>query len=280
MAILLAASLAAAGARAEEGQQQAVVEAEAAIAVDVEVVGPMAVDGLFVPMPAEGAPVEDDEARLAPFRAQYLPLVRRELTFANRVCDWTDEQRQAAVEAGRTWLEAYIRTQVGHQQVNQGMMIFMNGGGRMAVQQNAGAAAEDELVAAIRETLDAQQQELYDAELKERRAYRKQTVIDNLVAQFDERLNLTAQQREKLARSLHVRWDEGWAPPLEIFVRMSEYVPVVPDEAITPHLTPDQRKLWAGLQKVSFAGGVNFGQELFPADVGFDEFDLAAEASE
>jgi hypothetical protein len=269
---VLVALLAAANARADEGQVQAVVEA--GIAVDV------AVGGVFAPLPADGAPVEDEDARLAPFRTQYLPLVRRELTFANRVCDWTDEQRQTAVEAGRTWLEAFIRTQVGHQQVNQGMMIFMNGGGRMAVQQNAAAAAEVELVAAIRETLDAQQQEIYDAELKERRAYRKQTVIDNLVAQLDERLNLTAQQREQLGRSLHVRWDEAWAPPLEIFVRMSEYVPVVPDEAITPHLTPEQRQLWAGLQKVSFAGGVNFGQELFPADVGFDEFDLEAEAAE
>jgi hypothetical protein len=275
MAVALAASLAASAARADEDQQQA--EAEAAVAVEAQA---LVLDFAVAPapMPAEGE--VDEEARLAPLRTQYTPLVQRELTFAGRVCEWTDEQRDKAVAAGRTWLEAYIRTQAGQQQANQGMMIFMNGGGQLAMAGDAVSTAEDELIAAIRETLDADQQAAYDAELKERRAYRKQTVIENLVAQLDDRLNLTAQQREKLARSLHVRWDESWAPPLEIFVRMSEYVPVMPDEAITPHLTPEQRQLWAGLQKVSFGGGVNFGQELFPAGVGFDEFDLEAETPE
>src|SRR5262245_7207107 len=79
-------------------------------------------DVVAVPAPAVEAPVAVDdgrgstpeapavnpgdanpefEARLAPFKAMLEPLLKSELSFANRICHWSDEQRKEAIVAGK-----------------------------------------------------------------------------------------------------------------------------------------------------------------------------------
>jgi hypothetical protein len=243
-----------------------VVQEQAVVAVDVAAAAPM-------PAPAAAAGDADEDARLAPIRAQYEPLLKSELSFANRICGWSDEQRRAAIKEGVAWLTEFARKQVADQNpVRAGMLAFV-GLARPRAPADPAADAEQQIAELIAKQLTTEQQALYKTEHDKRQAFRKQTVIDNLIAKLDEKLDFTAQQRRKLSATLEARWSEDWAPQLEIFVHMGEYVPQIPDEYVIPHLTAEQKKLWNGLQKVSFGRGVNFGQDLFPG--GVDDIDLS-----
>jgi hypothetical protein len=238
------------------------VQQQAVVAVDVAIAAPF-------PAPVAAGGDADEDARLAPIRAQYEPLLKSELSFANRICGWSDEQRRAAIKEGVAWLTEFARKQIADQNpVRAGMLAFVGLGRPKRVAADPAAEAEQQIAELIARQLTDEQRASYKAEHDKREAFRKQAVIDNLIAKLDEKLDLTAQQRRKLSTTLEARWNEDWAPQLEIFVHMGEYVPQIPDEYVIPHLTAEQKKLWNGLQKVSFGRGVNFGQDLFPGGVG------------
>lgn len=245
---------------AQAVQQQAVVAVDVAIAAQF-------------PAPAAAAGDADEDARLAPLRAQYEPLLKSELSFANRICGWSDEQRRGAIKDGVAWLTEFARQQLADENpVRAGLLAFV-GLARPRQPADPTTDAQQQVAELIVKHLTDEQKALYQAEHDKREAFRKRAVIENLLAKLDERLDLTAEQRRKLSKTLEARWSEDWAPELEVFVHMGEYVPQIPNEYVLPHLTAEQMKLWNGLQKVSFGRGVNFGQNLFPG--GVDDIDLS-----
>jgi hypothetical protein len=214
--------------------------------------------------PADAAAAGDEDPRLAAIRSQFAPLLKVELSFANRVCHWTDEQRKAAIEVANAWLREFARENAKNngRAIRGGVMMIA---GNMPVAVNAGGAVppvEKKLEEKLQGAMTEQQRADYDAERAKRDAFRTDATIDNIVAQMDQILNLTPEQRSKINDSLHENWDAGWAPPLELFVQMTEYVAAFPDEYVTPHLTPEQRTIWKGVQRIS-ARGVFFGQGPF-----------------
>ncbi len=214
------------------------------------------------------------EARLAPLRAQLAPLLTAELSFAGRVCEWSDEQRRAAISAGKKWLKDYTQRMAGNPVANRGVVQFVNGpAAGLENVVNAGDFVETALADVIRDVLTDDQKATYDAELAKRGRFRMEAVITNMVARLDDKLDLSATQRRKIAHTLEARWRENWAPAPEAFMHMGDYVPAIPDEYVTPHLSVEQRALWNGLQKVHFQGA-GVAQAIFPRGVVIDDVDL------
>ena len=200
----------------------------------------------------------DENPQAAAMRAQFEPLVKIQLSFANRVCRWTKEQRVAAIAAANAWLDEYARESAKNNNRQQfaGAIMFINGDGP----RGAGAAppVEKKLQEKLQGAMTEEQRAEYDAQRAKRDAFRTEAAIDNIVAQMDRLLSLTPEQRRKVRDSLHESWKDNWGPQLEVFIHMTEYAPAFPDENVLPHLTPAQRDVWRGVQRISVQG-VNFG---------------------
>jgi hypothetical protein len=212
---------------------------------------------------------EEDNPQLQAIRGQYEPRVKVELSFANRVAKWDEQRRDAGITAAVTYLRKFAREMVNkNQNVNQGMMLFI--GPPPAGFEDPSAELESKLAAVLEGTMTKEAREAYRDERAKREQFRANAAIENIVAQMDERLDLTPEQRTAIVASFRDNWKREWTPPLQLFVQMSQYTPSVPDEHVTPHLTKEQRTVWAGVQKISargadFANGV-FGGNVLPID--------------
>ncbi len=224
------------------------------------VVDPAAVDAAA---DDDGAEHEEQDPQVAAVRAQFEPAVRAQLSFANRACQWTAEERTNAIAAAREWLRQYsLKVAKQNGQINRGGVVLFAGGMPRARAANPGSEFEDQLVAVLRQEMSDEQRTRYDAELEHRKTFLAEAVIENLVAQTDQRLELQPKQREQILQSLRNQWNAALIPPLQMFVQMPQYIVAFPDEHIVPHLSPLQNKIWRGVQKIS-ARGVMFGGGMF-----------------
>jgi hypothetical protein len=168
------------------------------------------------------------------------PLMWRELEFIRQTCNLAPEQRPKIKEAAETSLKKAVRTVVMPQRgvrTRQGIRL--------------------DLAEALRETLTPEQFDRYSAEAAKREAALKQATLLSVVAQIDAALFLTDDQRETIKRELEANWQDDWEHWLQMSQHAGRYFPQVPDQHVAPHLNPEQKSVWQGLQKVSitFWGG-------------------------
>lgn len=216
--------------------------------------------------PAAQVVGNDPKQRAVPIFAQFKPSIQVELSFAARVCELEGADRDAVVKAAKDELWAFAMDLAKDpnrlQQFQQGVWIVRN---RRAVQQpGAEASIDDRAIAAIKPAIPAAKRERYEAEREKRRLFRRETTIDCIVAQLDDRLALTKKQRENIAAALERGWDQSWAPQLSQFVQMEQYLPSIPEEFVTPHLTAEQKVVYRGIDKMSMGGMQNGFQQMFP----------------
>jgi hypothetical protein len=205
---------------------------------------------------------KDDDPRVVALRAQMEPLLKTELSFANRVCQWTDEQRIKSIGVAKAWLSDFARGNArNNAQLNGGFVIFA-GGGRGGGANNDVANSKSELAHALQNAMTGEQLADYQAERKKRNDFHTDATIANIVAQMDQRLQLTVDQRRKISESLRQKWRDEWAPPIQLFVQLPQYAPAFPDEHVLGHLSPEQRLAWQQVQKIS-ARGMAFGEGMF-----------------
>ncbi len=206
-----------------------------------------------------------DDAHLAAIRTQFQPLLASELSFANRVCQWTAEERVAAIAAAHEWLDGFAAEYAKNNGArNRGFMIMA---GNVAMPQGGNQLdAEHKLAVALQSTMNDEKRAIYVAECTKREDFRRDATIENIVSQMDQRLGLNAEQRRSIAGSLREKWSNDWSPPLELFVQMSEYAPAFPDELVTEFLSPTQALQWQRVQRIS-ARGVNFGGGMLGGNV-------------
>lgn len=268
----------------EDKEAPAAEVAAEAVAVDAVVVEAQAVqvfNGVFnLQVPAAAVAPADgnaEDANLAPYLAQFRPLLKAELSFANRVCELSAEQRKTVVDAGKAWLKDYVRQYVQQQGQPQavGVAVFLGGVRRAVGDNNPRKAIEDGIGELVKKNVNDAQRTTYEAEMTKRAEFRKQVVLDNLLAKIDSRLYLAPDQRQSLAESMGKKWDDSWAPAMDTFVHMGDYLPQIPDEHIVPLLNDQQKSVWNGVQKVnygnSFGGDNNWidgGQQLNDIDLG------------
>ncbi len=210
-----------------------------------------------------GSAVADDVAVAAgffaagdanPAAAMYRPVLKVELSFANRVCDLSDEQLQASMAEGKAAL-AKFAANPKNANVQQGVFLF-NAFGQASASERPRDALEKLLQEKISATLNEEQREVYKLELRDRGLFRRRAIIGVLVGNLAQKLDLNAEQSEQIGESLEEKWSSNWAPDLEMIENYGQqYFPQVPNNIIVPHLDADQKKLWNGLQKVNFSSG-------------------------
>jgi hypothetical protein len=185
-----------------------------------------------------------------------------ELSFANRVCKLSDEQRRKLIVKSVVWLEEFAADYAKKGgQPQQGLWI---NGFNASNSADPRASIEAGVKKIVEADLPKRQQSLYAKECRKREAFHRKVSVDNLVARIDKELQLAPEQREKLTESLTTHWDKNWAPQLEMFMHGSDYWPNVPDQWIRPHLTAAQQLAWSRLNKQP--GHVVFGVQFFGGD--------------
>lgn len=189
-------------------------------------------------------------------RGQFEPLLRVELSFANRVCKLSDDQRRKVIAKSNKWL-----TKFSKDHAKQGGQLMINGGwlGGRHQPVDARESVQKGVAEVIGEELPKEQAELYAEECKRRAEFTQKVAIDNLVARIDKELVLSPEQREKIAASLTEHRDKSWAPQPEMFMHGMNMWPNVPDQWIRPHLTATQQLAWSRIDKHSahvFFGGM------------------------
>jgi hypothetical protein len=195
-------------------------------------------------------------------RNQFEPLLKAELSFANRACQWTAEERTRAIAAGKICLGAFLDA---HAQQNGQLLnrqIFIAAGDAPVAAVDPSGRFYETLTDVLHMQMSDEQRERYDAERAARAAFRAEASIENIVLLIDQRLDLSPDQRDKIAAALKANWKPEWAPPMQFLIQMGNFIPAVPPEHVVPFLTNEQVRTWRGVQKVSARGNL-LGHGLF-----------------
>lgn len=215
----------------------------------------------------------DDEAMLEHLMAAYKPALQVELSFANRVCRFNDEQRAAVVAATHDGLKGFAeeqRKQGGNAQ-QQIDGIWIQAGNLQVAQADEGHTEQQIagiVAAAVAEHADPKQLKSYRREVALREQFRKDATMATVIDLIDQWLQLSDEQRRGISAELVDQWKPGWDWQLAMAANNGRYFPqVIPDEAIRRYLDADQLKRWQRVSKVQFGGGANELQQIFGAQV-------------
>jgi hypothetical protein len=182
-------------------------------------------------------------------------LVRLELGFAFRVCEWSDEEKFA------------IRAAVKEQSPSLADMMIGVNGGRVAISgdtivantpSGAGLNANpyvriEELVTKVmKELAPAEKLAQYQAECKLRDQFRREAAVGIVLNILDRKLALTQQQYQVLHEKLMVRWNKAINVSVEMYQNNPEYVPQLPAAVMQKELDQNQRTIWGTLSKYDF----------------------------
>jgi len=181
------------------------------------------------------------------FGPQFRQLYRTELHFMRSVCQPTKQQyEKIAAESEATLKEAITKFSV------------MMRGGRVGDQSDPRAPVADMIAKLVRANLSPEQAELYQKELDQRAAARRQVVVLYLVARLDRLLILTPEQRDQLRQILENNWDNSWNQ-LQMLQYSGPNFPALPNAKIVPLLTEAQKTVWLGTPKANIRFGFDLG---------------------
>lgn len=205
---------------------------------------------------AGGLPADAAAQQIA---QQYRPTLDAELAFVRQVCgEIPIVQRKAIKAAGELALQD-AADRMAQQQRQPGRLTRQ----KLAT-TNPVTIIRNALDRAVNETVSHDVSLRYREEAARRIAIRKRAAIGNIVARLDVLLCLNEQQRSDIADSLAENWDvsgEKWAR----FSFPGSYAPQIANQHLKC-LSPDQRSLWSGLQKIDFGMGNPNGADPLPDD--------------
>lgn len=199
---------------------------------------------------------------LVPFEQQIKPQVMQvqaaELRFVQSVCRPTPAEFKTIKSATDAAAKSVIKECASFQlQMQQGFQH-----GRQPQCPDPRKIIVSELSKSVASTLSADRAKAYQEELEKRAAARKRAALLNMVAQLDQELVLSTEQRIKLTETLNANWNDSWGRQAEYFLYGSQYLPILPSERILPLLNKSQQEIWGRLPKNDFVGadfGFGFG---------------------
>jgi hypothetical protein len=214
------------------------------------------------------------------WRMQFEPMLKVELSFVNRACKLSDDQRRNLIAKSNAWLDKFVADFVKQGGRPQPVGVWMGGG------RPQGSDPRESIQAGVAKLVKAELPgELaakYNDELRKRSEFTKNAHVENLVTRIDSELILAPQQRDNITRSLMEHWEKNWQPQLEMFVHGMDVWPAVPDQWIRPYLSPVQQIAWGRLNKRNgntFFGGFPMdGQVIDDIDLNQRQDDQDAEA--
>lgn len=242
---------------------------EAARIVDDAIIVQDVVQGAII----DGAIVEiegvNDEKALAAMRdaaqASLLTdmkfLLRLELAFAKRACPLDKDQ----LELVRQKLEERLP---GCKDMVMDVAVFRNGfgfgmGGGMAtvaattseghsLKENPYSRIQKEMEKTLQELVTPEQLARYQEEVQAKNDFHRQSSVGMVVELIDQRLSLSAEQRQTIRQRLIERWENPASISFEMYFNNPEYIPAVPESAVQPFLNKDQRNIWSRLNRHDF----------------------------
>ena len=191
------------------------------------------------PVPVLAAPAEQLDAQALQYEQFFLPHMWQDLDLLKASCELTREQRPKIKAAGLASVkkgakEFTAKMQKGNHDEQSAMMTIRR-----------------DLRKAFDSILTKEQSATYQSAIDRRTAAHKKATLRIVVAELDNLLYLTREQRDKIMQTLDGKWQESWESWLQISQYGGNYVPTVPDEHLTPHLNQQQKTVWQGAQKVS-----------------------------
>jgi len=200
------------------------------------------------PQAANDRAKQVEDAQLKQYLQLLQPAMWRELEFVRLTCRLTPEQRPkikaAAEEAVKEAARLFVR------QPNQPFVQQPN-------PTMAGQKVRQKIHAAIEEHTSREQFAAFRLEAEKRRAAIEEVTILNTVTHLDGALFLNKEQREAIGEALKKEWKEEWEHWLAMRRYGDQYFPQIPDSCVVPHLSADQRAVWATLQKTTIYGWMN-----------------------
>jgi len=186
----------------------------------------------FEVMLAPGA--NRDQARR--YADLYRPLLLGEYKRVCKVCDPTRDQRKAMARAGES-----IINSLANQYASRGTRLVVAGRSIIISPQKV---IEDGLALAVKIHLREDQSARYAVELEARSLERKEAAIEQIVAELDQDLCLSAGQREQVRSVLASHWDDSWIAFVDnAGMAMRSYYPSV-SRHVAPLLSSSQNSAW------------------------------------
>lgn len=203
--------------------------------------------------------VEAEAIPLDPLVEYLLRYAVRERGLVKRVCKPTEQQLAALKAVDKAW----IVREIGIARVTLAENLLVGVGrfvGDLLVQQQVNFNYDNvEIVATVckrinktfLKSLDESQQQLYRAEMANRERFERETSVEWLLVDLDDKLVLTRDQRDALRPKL-IAWVEG-EPLLTQPVRFTDhYLPTIPESVVKKSLSPSQLNTFRSLPKVAF----------------------------
>ena len=204
-------------------------------------------------------------------RTRLEPMLKTELSFANRAAGLNDDERRALVVASKKWLDDFVVGFVKNLDPNQRQMWLqgMRAIGGQVADEDPRVSIQHGVAELVAATLPEEKVVAYETEAGKRSAFLRNVIVQNLVDMIDAKVVLSPDQRQKITASLNNHWDSSWVPQLEMFTLGNDMWPNVPDQWILPELTPSQRGVLSALNRPSgqiFVGNAGFGVEVGEID--------------
>ncbi len=191
-------------------------------------------------LPAAG--VQDLGAQVQQELIGCRPLFLIELQFVRVACTPTVEQRRRIEQEAWRSLEKTVTESFRKAQARENKRQ-----GEPSKDSDAWEAFQAGLPVVLKSHLSPEQWARYQDEIRKRAAHRKQTAVRSLLAQLDQVLYLTPDQRNKIGDSLVAHWIDTWNCQEAIDDNLA--FPQIPDPVIVPFLTAVQKTVWKGLPK-------------------------------
>jgi hypothetical protein len=205
--------------------------------------------GLRVDIRAGAAPaVVQNEAMVQQCMQQLRPVMIGELEFVRLFCsNLTKEQRTQIKSKALAGLKEAAIVQASLQ---NGQTLQVAAGARTKGSNEPRAKIRDAIAASLKDTVSEEQWTAYTAAANKRMEKRKHTAIVAFVSRLDHQLYLSAEQRDKIVESISAKWQPQWEKWTQVFSMMQgNYLPMIPDQLVVPHLNDDQKKIWRTIPK-------------------------------
>jgi hypothetical protein len=184
-------------------------------------------------------------------------LINVELSFLKRACEPSDEQMRRLVEGAKE----------AHQKMGSILQgapnpagvafrrhsIHLFGPNNERLVENPYQRVRKDVAKCAKAILDDDQHERYLKEAATRSRFEKQVAVDIVLELVDEKVVLTAQQREQLSEKMMSGWEGLGVVQLQRYLNDSQYVPNGATEFLSEVLTAKQLAVWRTHRAVSFA---------------------------
>jgi hypothetical protein len=182
---------------------------------------------------------------------QMRPILRAELHLIRNTCKPSQEEMAKLAKEGENVLK-----DVGGK-VAEAQLKMQQGIGVQSM-PNAIEEIQRTLATAVKTNLTLEQAARYQTEVDARTKSEREVAARMLVARFDPVLNLSVEQRGKIADAL-AKSNNAMCKSLDNLMYANGYLPAVDDNDVVPFLDDRQKTLWRETQRVHFGVGFNYG---------------------